>query len=198
MTSQHVSRRLMGTSQIQRARLELVAAEFLTRTGERLRERREEMGLSRGEVARKMPGKVSENQIYRWEKGQHQPNPDTLEELAKVLERDVYYFMSPPPDDEASRETPDPFATNDDAGLLARLDQLDTKITVLDQKISRLLPDPADPPQPATIEQMVDTARVLLRTIEEASARLGRDISKRDLQARAARGPRPAPKAGTA
>ncbi|MDE2103204.1 MAG: helix-turn-helix transcriptional regulator [Patescibacteria group bacterium] len=95
MTSQVLSHRMMGTSEAQRLRFALVAAEFLERMGDRLRERREEMGLSRGEVARRMSGKVNENQIYRWENGKHQPNPDTLEELARVLEREVSYFMTP-------------------------------------------------------------------------------------------------------
>lgn len=89
---------MMGTSEAQRARLQLVAAEFVERLGARMREQRETLGLSMAEVARRMPGKVSENQVYRWELGKHQPKPDTLEALAKVLGTTVATLMAPTPD----------------------------------------------------------------------------------------------------
>lgn len=104
MTSQALSRRMQGTSDVQRARLQLVAAEFVERLGARMRERREALDLSMAEVARRMPGKVSENQVYRWELGKHQPKPDTLEALAKVLETSVAALMAPAP---TADETPD-------------------------------------------------------------------------------------------
>lgn len=76
-----------------------MAAAYLKRMGERIRERREELGLSRADVARAMPGKTNENAIYRWEKGQHRPNDDALEALAKALDVNVAYFHA---DDGAS------------------------------------------------------------------------------------------------
>lgn len=77
-----------------------MAAEFTERVGARITKRREEMGLSKAEVARRMAGNVDANQLRRWEKGQHQPQPDSLEELARVLECDVSYFMVPEPEPE--------------------------------------------------------------------------------------------------
>lgn len=114
MTSQPLSRRMMRTNALDRRRFELVAAEFLVRMGDRIRTQREKLGLSRPDVARLMPGKVSENQIYRWEIGKHQPNPDTLEALARVLECDVAYFMAPA---LVEVDTPDPFPLEPPADL---------------------------------------------------------------------------------
>lgn len=70
-----------------------------------------------------MPGKVNENQIYRWEGGKHQPNPDTLQALAKVLERDVAYFMMAGPE-KPRGPTPDPLpAGSPDADQLALIQE---------------------------------------------------------------------------
>lgn len=79
-----------------------MAAEHVERIGARIRQRREELGLSRGEVARQMPGKTNENAIYRWEKGLHQANPDALEALAGVLDVNTsYFYVDAPERDEA-------------------------------------------------------------------------------------------------
>lgn len=123
---------MVGTSDAQRLRLQLVAAEFLERMGRRMRERREELGYSRAEVARRMPGKTNENQVYRWEKGLHSPNVDTLEALAKVLDCEVAYFMTEPPD---KTETPNLFAVNGDGD---RLIEIDKKLDALLDHVSRL------------------------------------------------------------
>lgn len=117
---------MMGTSSTQRLRLQLVAADFLERMGARMRERRELLGLSRAEVARRMPGKVNENQVYRWEKGLHQPNPDTLQALALVLDCDVALFMSPAPE---KTTTPELVATP--AGNAERLDQIEATLELI-------------------------------------------------------------------
>ena len=74
-----------------------MAAEYLERMGARIRDRREELGLSRSEVARQMPGKTTENQIYRWEKGLHRPNDDALEALASVLGVTIAHFLADAP-----------------------------------------------------------------------------------------------------
>lgn len=79
-----------------------MAAAYLERMGTRIRARREELGLSRGELARSMPGKVNENQIYRWEKGLHRPQDGALEALAVALKvPDASYFLAPSPEDGA-------------------------------------------------------------------------------------------------
>lgn len=97
---------MMGTSPTARHRFEQMAAAYLQRMGERLRARRDELGLSRSDVARQLPGKTNENAVYRWEKGQHRPNDDTLEALAGVLKTTVSYFLTDEPEKSA---TPDPF-----------------------------------------------------------------------------------------
>lgn len=84
-----------------------MAADFLEALGRRIERRREELHLSRAEIARRMPGKVNENQVYRWERGKHLPKPDTLEALADVLGVSVAELMAPEPD---KTSTPDPFA----------------------------------------------------------------------------------------
>lgn len=87
-----------GTTETQRLRLRLVAAEHVERIGARIRKRREELGLSRGKLVEKMQGKVTENDLYRWERGQHRPSDDTLSDLAKALEVDVSYFLVEEPE----------------------------------------------------------------------------------------------------
>jgi transcriptional regulator with XRE-family HTH domain len=122
---------MMETSPALRLRFQAVAAEFLERMGARMRERREELDLSMAEVARRMPGKVSENQVYRWELGKHQPKPDTLEALAKVLKTDVAALMAPAPDKSV---TPELFGTEDE-----RLDRIQDQLGTIGQKLAVLL-----------------------------------------------------------
>ena len=70
------------TSHAQSLRFAAMAAEYLERMGARIRSRREELGMSRSEVARQMPGKTNEQAVYRWENGKNRPHDDTLEALA--------------------------------------------------------------------------------------------------------------------
>jgi transcriptional regulator with XRE-family HTH domain len=131
MARQCLSVQMPITSRAQRLRFEAVAVEFLERMGQRIRARRKELGLSRPDVARAMPGKVSENQIYRWELGKHQPNPDTLEALARARQTDVASLMSPPPMDA---ETPDLAAPSE-----SQLDVIEDKLDWLIDLLERLV-----------------------------------------------------------
>lgn len=114
--------RLMRTSPSARRRFELMASEYLERMGERIRARREELGLSRSDVARQMPGKTNENAIYRWEGGKHRPHDDALEALAQVLDVPVRYFLADEPDKTV---TPDLVGTLNAGGDRSQADQLD-------------------------------------------------------------------------
>jgi transcriptional regulator with XRE-family HTH domain len=98
--------RLVKTGASARLRFELMAHEHAERVGARIRERRDALGLSRDEVARRMPGKTSGNQIYRWEKGEHEPRSDTMDALAKALELDgtAYFYVG---GKDKPTETPD-------------------------------------------------------------------------------------------
>lgn len=88
-----------------------MAAEYLERMGERIRQRREEFGLTQEELARQMPGRVTGARISLWERGKNRPRDDSLESLAKVLKVDVAYFMADEPD---KTRTPDLFAVDGD------------------------------------------------------------------------------------
>lgn len=130
MTRQAVKRQMKGTSEAARLRLAAVAAEYVESLGRGLRFRREELGLSRSEVARKLPGKTNENAIYRWEGGQHKPNDSTLEALATVLEVGHWTrFMDLDPHrvDSQPAETPSPFPAQETSpgDLRGRLDAIE-------------------------------------------------------------------------
>jgi transcriptional regulator with XRE-family HTH domain len=118
----------MQTDRVARLRFELVATEFLVRMGARIEEHRKLRGLSRADLARALPGKVNENQVYRWERGKHQPNPDTLQAIANVLEVDVAVLMAPEPEKAA---TPDLSSQPSNADIMAYLNRLEGLIRQL-------------------------------------------------------------------
>lgn len=162
---------MMGTSRVQRLRLETVAAEFLERMGAQIRARRDELRLSRAEVARRMPGKVNENQVYRWEKGLHQPNPDTLQALAKVLDTDVAVFMSAPAD---KGSTPEPFAREQsDDDVAARLVEIEARLGAIEDQLSLLL-------GAASIdgESQGDLADRIVKTVERAINQRATEVAR--------------------
>ena len=108
-----------------RRRFELMAAEYLERMGERIRARREEMGLSQDALAALLPGSTNGQRVSLWELGKHRPHNDSLEALARVLKVDVAYFMAP--EAEKDNGTPDlfPVPTNDDIEpRLAKIEEL--------------------------------------------------------------------------
>jgi len=109
--------------------LALMAAEHVARIGSRIRQRREELGLSQRELAEALPGKSDGNQVSKWELGKHNPSVDTLEAIADVLECDVSYFHVPAPRP----------GTPDLIGALGttQLDRIEAK---LDELLSRVQP----------------------------------------------------------
>lgn len=94
---------MLTTKDAQAVRLELMAREYVQRIGARMRERREELGLSQREVADQMPGAVTGNDISRWERGEHKPGDERLEKLAEILQTSVAYFLT----DKRESATPD-------------------------------------------------------------------------------------------
>lgn len=118
-----------------------MAAEHVERIGNRIRERREELGLSRDDLAREMPGKTNGNAIYRWEKGLHEARPDALEALATALDVPVSYFYVDQPD---KSETPDlgaalngngPTPSEDLLRIRDQLDRIETTVNRLQEFI---------------------------------------------------------------
>lgn len=138
MTCQVVSYRMSGTTESQRLTLLAMAAEFTERVGKRILAARLEMELTKAEVARRMLGKVDGSQIARWEKGLHMPSQSALEELARVLERDVSYFLVP---------EPEPGVGDLLGALVTEETQLDRIERKLDEVLRRLEGDePQEPP----------------------------------------------------
>lgn len=125
MTSQVAPRRLPTTSRADTLRFAAMAAAHVERIGRRIRERREELGLSQLDVARELSGKVDANQVSRWERGQHRPREDTLEDLSEVLGVEVAYFMSDAP--TSSSGTP----SIEEALPLDRLARIEAKLDAL-------------------------------------------------------------------
>lgn len=172
MTRQDLKYRVTGNSSTSRLRLQLVAAEYLERMGARMRSRREELRMTRGDVARAMPGRTNENAIYRWEKGQHRPEDDALEALARVLQvSGAGWFFA---EDTKKADTPSPFPEPAVEGELAEIleairAQLTEQTRVLDEIKAHA----------ANVETMLVEQRELKAEtdeVAEAIRRLGHEI----------------------
>jgi transcriptional regulator with XRE-family HTH domain len=162
MTSQATSRRLPTTDRLAARRFALVAAEFVQRLGERIAERRKELGLTQLELALALPGKVGADQVSRWERGIHKPEDDTLEEIATVLKVPVAFFVVDKPD---KASTPSPFAGHD-----AISDRLDA----IEESVKRQLAEHA-----AAVEDLIEKQNGLLarqsRILKRIEAAIGRE-----------------------
>jgi transcriptional regulator with XRE-family HTH domain len=117
------------TKSLAARRFELMAAEYLERMGARIRDRREELGLTQDDVARRMPGKITHNRISLWERGKNRPRDDALESLAGVLGVPVSYFMMSEPD---KTKTPDL------AGVMAP-DESRSQLDAIERKLDMIL-----------------------------------------------------------
>lgn len=59
--------------------------EFRKRVGGRIRDRRVALGMSQGQLARKLPGTVEGSQVSRWERGESFPTYANVIALARAL-----------------------------------------------------------------------------------------------------------------
>lgn len=92
----------------ERAAFALQMAEQAERVGGRISELRQERGWSKAEMARRMEGLTSGNDVSRWEKGQHLPRSDTLEAIASLLDTTVAdLYAGPIAQRESAGPTPD-------------------------------------------------------------------------------------------
>jgi transcriptional regulator with XRE-family HTH domain len=130
MPSQAMPRRLSTTNHAARLRFQLMAVEMAERVGARMRERREELGLTQAKVAEKIDG-VTPDQISRWERGKHMPRD--LKPVADALEVTESYFYAPAPD---KTETPDLLGKDSES----QLDRVERQIAELHRKLDRLTP----------------------------------------------------------
>jgi transcriptional regulator with XRE-family HTH domain len=149
-----------------------MAAEYLQRMGERMAERRKELGLTQEQVARSLPGETSGSHVSRWERGQHRPSDDTLEALAKVLRVDVAYFLAAPADKNAG--TPDLFAGRDELGLADQLDRIEKALDARRR-------------QDLLIDQMLQEQTDILREIRRVMTGLPADATLQRLNERLTR-----------
>lgn len=106
MASQVAGRQSARTFELQRRKFALMAAEHVRALGERIRLRREELGMTQDEVARKMQGSVDGQRVSKWERGENRPRDESLEDLARVLKTSATTLLAPAPN---GNETPDPF-----------------------------------------------------------------------------------------
>lgn len=111
-----------------------MATEMSLRVGERIRQRRQELGIrTQRELAELIPvASVTNQTVNKWEKGANEPSARYKALLAQALEVDVSYFIA----DTVPAQTPDPFgqglSTNDQiSGLTERLDRIETQLAEL-------------------------------------------------------------------
>jgi transcriptional regulator with XRE-family HTH domain len=100
-----------------------MAAEHVRALGERIRLRREELGMTQDEVGRQMQGSVDGQRISKWERGENRPRDESLEDLARVLRTTPEALLLPLANGNA---TPDPFAGSD--VLADRFDALERRV----------------------------------------------------------------------
>jgi transcriptional regulator with XRE-family HTH domain len=121
------------TDRLAALRLQLMAGELARQIGERIRQRRTELGLNQGDLAALIGSTAVNNQrISDWERGVNKPSERYMEELAVALERDVSWFysgdVSPTPDLMAAL----PGTENQLDRIEAKLDQLLARVGDVD------------------------------------------------------------------
>src|SRR3954471_22187860 len=86
MHMQSTPRSVLKTFGAQALNFAAVAQEHVEKLGARIRERREELGLSQDELGRRIGLKATGNYVSRWERAANQPDDDYLPLIAKALE----------------------------------------------------------------------------------------------------------------
>ncbi len=101
-------RNSQSASRAERLEFALQVAKQAERVGGRIAELRQERGWSRPELARRLPGVSSGNDVYRWEKGKHLPRSDTLDAIAEEFGTTLEDLHAGPIAERPEREpTPD-------------------------------------------------------------------------------------------
>lgn len=127
--------RMPTTNRLSALRLQLVATEMSLRIGQRIRQRREELGIrTQRELADLIPSPSVTNQtVNKWEKGVNEPGPKYKVMLAEALGVDVAYFIAPEP----KGPTPTPFA---DPSVEERLTRVEQSLSDLHRKLDDITP----------------------------------------------------------
>lgn len=156
--------------------------EHQQRIGRRIKARRTELGMSRGEVARSMSGKTNENAIYRWEIGKHMPSPAAMEDLARVLQTDVAQFLVPEPERSATPQLMGDLAPGSAARIEAKLDAILDRLTAVEGQAS------------ATAE---DVSQLAADVLEMSLEQRARELGEPDAERPGGRGEAPGGTSGT-
>lgn len=106
--------------------------------GGRIHELRTGRGWNKAEMARRMPGLASGNDVGRWEKGQHLPRSDTLEAIAELLGTTVADLYAGP-----AAERPAKGPVPDLLGTLSGRDS-DDRLAGIEEQLLHLRADVAE------------------------------------------------------
>lgn len=116
---------MLATSRVYALKVALMASERGRKIGARMRERREELGLSQSAVADEFPGaSVTKDYISRWELGKVTVSDDYLEQAAEALRTTVADLVAGPVA-EREQATPDVLGAleGDVPAALARIEK---------------------------------------------------------------------------
>lgn len=129
---------MLTTHEVARRRLAFLMSERARKIGGRLLERRNELGLSRPQMARRFEeASVTDDYLYRWETGKVEPSDAYMPGILRAYELDdVGDLYAGPLSERPERpETPDlipALATPDWAALLLeRTERIETKLEAL-------------------------------------------------------------------
>jgi transcriptional regulator with XRE-family HTH domain len=95
--SQALTSNFPTTTKDLRRRFEEMASEHVKRMGARIKDRREELGLTQRQLADLVGGATDGNQVSKWERGANRPTDARLEKIADALQVEPAYFHTPPP-----------------------------------------------------------------------------------------------------
>jgi transcriptional regulator with XRE-family HTH domain len=174
MASQAGVRQSARTFELQRRKFAVMAAEHVRALGERIRLRREELGMTQDEVARQMKGTLDGQRISKWERGENRPRDESLEDLARVLQTTALALLAPKPRTNGTpNETPDPFAGQD--ALADRLDRIEAAVSELRREREQGI---------AEVQALLRRQDAVLERIEQAITREEESARRDDESAR--------------
>lgn len=137
-------------SRLDALRLRLMASEMAEQIGERIRQRRMQLGLKQRELADLLNEPAIDNQrISDWERGVNKPSERYMQSLARALERDVAWFYG-----SGKGPTPDLMAGNGNSEREERLERIEAELAAvrgLLQALATRLEADVPPPPPGEV-----------------------------------------------
>jgi transcriptional regulator with XRE-family HTH domain len=114
-----------------------MASEHVKRMGARIKDRREELGMTQRRLADQVGGATDGNQVSKWERGTNRPSDAKLERLAAALEVDPSYFHTPPPL-TGTGDLMDAF------GVETQLDRIESMVSAIVAHLDLKVPTPSE------------------------------------------------------